>query len=137
MNDQFSYLLKRDFCGADILRNRKNIWSSNIHLPFNHWNENLVILGIPYGTQKYVNNFWGQKVFQLQNDVSNYNSFHYLTLQAKCIISKSILLPKLSYISSILTLPQKISEKINRLLVRFIVPHGKTFLNIDNLAAQY
>jgi len=34
--------------------NNQNIWSSTHHLPFNHWNENLVILGIPYGSQNYV-----------------------------------------------------------------------------------
>ena len=31
----------------------QNIWSSINHLPFNHWNENLVILRIQYSSQKY------------------------------------------------------------------------------------
>ena len=33
------------------------------NLPFNNWNKNLVILGVPYGSSKFIKDFWVEKLF--------------------------------------------------------------------------
>ena len=105
-------------------------------LPFNHWNQNSIILGIPYGSEEFVGNFWVDKFNAFKEEVSYFKSFHYLTMQAKAIISKSKLLPKISYLASTLVIPATIMAKIDNELLRFVVPHGKTFLTVENLAAN-
>ena len=45
-------------------------------------------------------------------------------------------MPKLSYYGSVLPVPFSVQEKINDTLLRFIVPHKKTFLKVENLAAR-
>ena len=62
------------------------------NLPFNHWNENMIILGIPYGSEEFINSFRKQKILDLNKEVVYFRSFHYHTLQAKAIISKSKLI---------------------------------------------
>ena len=46
-------------------------------------------------------------------------------------------MPKLSYLGSILPIPTDIHQKIDNKLLRFIVPHGKTFLDVSNLSANF
>ena len=106
------------------------------HLPFNHWNENTVILGVPYGSEQFVEEFWQTKFNEFKEEVAYFKSFHYLTFQAKVIISKSKLMPKLSYLASTLVIPSDIMGKIDNIMLKFVVPHGKTFLTIENLAAS-
>ena len=105
-------------------------------LPFNHWNSNVVILGIPYGNSDFLNHMWKEKLSELDNEVSYFQSYNYLTFQAKAIISKSKFLPKMSYVCSTLPTPKIIKEKIDDRLLRFVVPHKKTFLKIHNFAAK-
>ena len=105
-------------------------------LPFSHWNENLIILGIPYGSEQFIDSFWKQKILDLNKEVGYFRSFHYHTLQAKAIISKSKLMPKISYVGSVLPLPNLTKEKINDVMLGYVVPHKRTFLKIENLAAK-
>ena len=84
------------------------------HLPFGQWNENMIILGIPYGNEQYVNEFWKEKYENFDKDSRYYESFNSLTLQAKAIVSKSKLMPKLSYYGSVLPIPPSIQEKVNK-----------------------
>ena len=59
---------------------------TNMHdiqnLPFNIWNENMVILGIPFGTDRYIKEFWLDRYNSFAKEVSYFQSFSYLTLQA-------------------------------------------------------
>ena len=114
--------------------NRQNVHNIQ-HLPFDNWNKNMIILGIPYGTNNFLRQKWQDKFKELDKDISYFQSFKFLTYQAKAIISKSKLLPKVSYISSILPTPKEITEKIDDSLLRFVVPHKKTFLKVANFAA--
>ena len=106
------------------------------HLPFNHWNENIIVLGIPFGDTQFIKSFWKEKFEDFDKDAKYFQSFQYLTLQAKAVVSKSKLMPKLSYYGSVLPVPFSVQEKINDTLLRFIVPHKKTFLKVENLAAR-
>ena len=112
----------------------------NVHriqdLPYTHWNNNAIILGIPYGSESFIELFWKEKFQEFDQEIKFYKSFSYLTLQAKAIISKSKLLPKMSYVSSTLIMPNHIKSKIEDRMVKFIVPHGKTFLTIKELSAR-
>ena len=105
-------------------------------MPFDHWNENVVILGIPYGSENFVKGFWDKKLNDLKDEVAYFKSFHYLTLQAKAIISKSKLLPKMSYVGSTLIMPGEIMAKVDDSMLKFVGPHGKTFLTIENFAGS-
>ena len=106
------------------------------HLPFTHWNENTEILGIPFGNANFIEDFWKEKYIAFEQEAKFFQSFDYLTLQAKAILSKSKLLPKLSYYGSVLPIPPVIQGKINDALISFVVPHKKTFLKVENLAAR-
>ena len=112
----------------------------NIHqlenLPFEHWNENCIILGIPYGSDKFIEDFWREKFLEFEKEVRYFQSYNFLTLQAKSIISKSKLLPKLSYLGSVLPIPSNFKGRIDSKLLGFVVPHTRTFLKIENLAAN-
>ena len=96
----------------------------------------MLILGIPYGNDHFVDEFWKKKITQLKDEISYFNSFHFLTYQAKSIISKSKLLPVVSFVASTLCIPSHFHENINNMMLKFFVPHGKTFLSIDNLATN-
>ena len=94
-------------------------------LPFDHWNQNMVILGIPYGNNEYLTHMWQEKFSDLDNEITYFQSFKYLTFQAKAIISKSKFLPKMSYLSCVLPTPKVIKDKIDNRLLRLVVPHKK------------
>ena len=91
--------------------NRKNTHQIS-SLPFNHWNKNMIILGIPYGDRHFVKSFWNKKFENFDREAKYFQSFTYLTIQAKAIISKSILMPKLSYYGSVLPIPSDTKKKL-------------------------
>ena len=94
-----------------------------LHLPFKNWNSNMLILGIPFGSPDYIKEVLAEKYKDFEKEVNYFQSYIYLTLQAKAIISKSKILPKISYVASTLPLPSNINTKIDDRMVRFIVPH--------------
>ena len=57
-----------------------------------------------------------------------------MTYQAKAVISKSM--PKLSYLGSVLPMPNNIRTKVNERLLKFVIPHGRTFLDVNDLSAR-
>ena len=96
----------------------------------------MIILGIPFGTDEFIKNFWEQKLDDFKKEVNFFKSFHYHTLQAKAVISKSKLMPKIGYFGSVLPVPLNIQEKINDSILGYLIPHKRTFLKVENLAAQ-
>ena len=102
------------------------------NLPFNTWNQNMIILGIPFGTDDFIAKYWREKYLIFDREVSYFQSYKYLTLEARATISKSKLMPKLSYFGSVLPVPKDIQLRIDRRLLKFVVPHGKTFLTVNN-----
>ena len=134
LNIKFEIDRYREASGLQININKTKGFffnKQNVHniqdLPFEHWNDNMIILGIPYGTNEYVNNKWKEKFLELDNEITYFQSYKYLTIQAKAIISKTKFLPKMSYICSTLPTPKIIKDKIDDRLLRFVVPHKKTF----------
>ena len=113
---------------------------SNMHsvhnLPFNTWNEDIVILGIPYGSKQFIKKFWDEKYLSFAKETSFFQSYNYMTLQAKTIISKSKLMPKISYLGSVLPTPKDVKNKIDERLIRFVIPHNKTSLKVKDLCAK-
>ena len=118
-----------------IFFNRQNLHQIQ-NLPFSHRNENMVILGIPYGSDPYIDLMWQEKFSEFKKEVDYFQSYKFLTIQAKAIISKSKFLPKMSYISSVLPPPTIIREKIDDRLLQFVVPHKKSFLKVSDFAAK-
>ena len=45
-------------------------------------------------------------------------------------------MPKISYLGSVLPIPNDIRTKIDDRLLKLVVPHKKTFLNVQNLCAR-
>ena len=68
--------------------NNQNAHTIN-NLPSNHWNVNWFILGIPFGSEPYVNQYWYEKYCDFDKEVSYFQSYKFLTFQAKSLISKS------------------------------------------------
>ena len=46
----------------------------------------MVILGIPFGSEQFIKSFWDDRYKSFEKEVSYFQSFNYLTLQAKSII---------------------------------------------------
>ena len=57
----------------------------NIPLPSTNWNQNMKILGIPYGTSHYIKDHWKSIVIDVKNLLHTYNDV-YTTFDAKSII---------------------------------------------------
>ena len=106
-------------------------------LPAIKWNEETEILGVPYGINdaECREKKWDEIWKGIQSDVQYYNNFH-LTLDAKAVISKSKLLPKVSYFSSTVPIPERVQSKLNNIMLEFVVPHKKTFLCMDDFAMK-
>ena len=49
------------------------------NLPFNTWNQNMIILGIPYGSKTFIKNFWEEKYQIFEKEVSYFQSFKFMT----------------------------------------------------------
>ena len=93
------------------------------HLPLlsTNWNNNLKILGIPYGNKEYVHSFWKNIVKDLRSSISHYNNA-YSTFDAKSIITKSLILPKVSYAATVVDIPGDIKKSLDSLILKYIVP---------------
>ena len=113
---------------------------SQIHaiesLPLNpeNWNKPMEILGIPYGDDNWELSVWKNICKEIQSDLILYKEVGG-TFDAKAIISKTKVLPKISYIASMKIVPNEIKIKIDHMLMNYIVPHRKTFLKIADFAA--
>ena len=107
------------------------------HLPFpsSNWNVDMIILGIPYGKDVFVKDHWKgivndiKVVLQDSNDVYN-------TFDAKSIITKSIVLPKISYIATVYDIPREIKNSVETMIFRYIVPKGNIYHTLCDLAKK-
>ena len=67
----------------------------HLPLPSRNWNRNMKILGIPFGTKTFVEQFWKNALKDVKTLIADYNNA-YSTFDAKSIITKSLILPKIS-----------------------------------------
>ena len=93
------------------------------------------ILGIPYGRKEYVNDFWKNIVKDLRSTISDYNNV-YSTFDAKSVITKSLILPKVSYAATVVDIPGDIRKSIDTFILKYIIPKGKTYLDLFDLAQK-
>ena len=107
----------------------------HLPLPSTNWNVNMKILGIPYGDKNYVKQYWKDIVKDIQTSLTQYNEV-YSTFDAKSIITKSLVLPKVSYIATVLDIPNEIKRSIESLIFKYIIPKGKTFIDLFDLAQK-
>ena len=107
------------------------------HLPLasTNWNGNLKILGIPYGDKKHVKEFWKDITQSVQTSLTDYNEI-YSTFDAKSIITKSLVLPKVSYAATVLDIPADIKKSLDSMVFRYIIPKGKTDKSLYDLAQK-
>ena len=107
----------------------------HLPLPSTNWNVNLVILGIPYGNKSFVKQYWKDIVSDIRGCLADYNNV-YTTFDAKSIISKSLILPKISYVATVLDIPLEIKRSLESMIFRNIIPNGKTFVSLMDLAQK-
>jgi len=60
----------------------------------------------------------------------------YSTYDAKSIISKSLILPKVSYTATVLSIPNDVCNSLENLIVKYIIPRGKSMLSLTDLAQK-
>ena len=107
------------------------------YLPLNpsNWNCDLKILGIPFKSPGYVQNFWRNLLSSVQESVSRYNCV-YSTFDAKSIITKALILPKFLYVASVINIPPNIKQAIDRMVYRYIIPNGNMNIKLIDLAQK-
>ena len=105
------------------------------HLPNISWVSRLEVLGVHYGQPEFINAQWVEKLAVMKSEIQFFNSIGRNTLQDKFFLSKSKLLPLFSYVSNVHPIPNAIARKIDKLLLKFIVPHEKTFMDLFDFAA--
>ena len=117
-----------------VFFNKKNVLDVE-HLPGIQWVSRLKILGIHYGPTAYVNTQWMSKLKELKEEISFFQKAHRNTLQDKAILSKSKLLPIISYMGNVHSIPNNIVKQIDCILLKFIVSHDKTLMELHDFAA--
>ena len=90
-------------------------------LPSITWAENITVLKLNYGTDRYVQNRWNEMLDKFKSEIKYFSSTA-MTWKAKAIISKNKLLALLSYIGGTHVLPDRHRASIDKLLLKFFVP---------------
>ena len=117
-----------------IFYNKKNFLCIE-HLPNIKWVTRVKILGIHYGPLEFINAQWVEKIKEMKDEVRYYQLVGAKTLQGKAILSRSKLLPILSYMAGVHPIPPVFVSQIDNIMLRFIVGHEKTMLNLYHFAA--
>jgi len=116
-----------------IFNKSGNVNTDILPLPSSNWNCNLKILGIPYGSESFVANFWQNILQMVKTDLKQYQPV-YSTFDAKSIITKSLILPKVSYAASVINIPSNVKKNIDASVFRYVLPKGKFDTNLTMLA---
>ena len=107
------------------------------HLPLSieNWNKNMMILGIPYGDSKFVAEVWKDIVNEIRRSLTLYNETSH-TYDAKAIITKSLVLPKISYIATTLDIPLNIRKQVDNLILNFVTKGVTSYVTLFDLAQK-
>ena len=98
--------------------NKRNVFSVS-QLPGITWSENIEVLKICHGSENIIMKQWNEVLNDFKKSLQYYGATAF-TYNAKTIISRSFLLPKLSYLSMVYPIPKRIGQAIDKLLIRFI-----------------
>jgi len=109
-----------------IFNKSGNVNTNLLPLLSSNWNWNLNILGIPYGSESFVRKFWDNILQTVKSDLTQYQQV-YSTFDAKSIITKSLILPKVSYAATVLNIniPSNVKKSIDTSVFRYVLPKGK------------
>ena len=118
-----------------IFNKTGNVNTDFLPLPLSNWNQNLKILGIPYGSVRFVQKFWNDIISNVKSSMTHYGSV-YSNFDAKSIITKSLILPKLSYAATVLSIPNDIRKSIDISIFRFVIPKGDMRISLNELAQK-
>ena len=124
-------LVKRTCC-AVVDANKQNIVHQNA-LPNIDWVRNVEVLGVNFGSLEWVQEQWKRKLQICKNEVKFFKS-RSPTLDAKAMLSKFKLGSLFTYIGQVFNIPPTYEEKINDMLLRFIIPHRRTILSVQDLS---
>ena len=107
------------------------------HLPlrYNNWNRNMIILGVPYGDKDFIEQVWKNVMGDVTKSLSSYSEISH-TFDAKAIITKTLVLPKISYIATTLDIPKKIQTQVDNLVLNFVTKGVNTFIKLSDLAQK-
>jgi len=99
-------------------------------LPQISWNkEALNILGLVIGTAKSVEKNWKTKLKEFRNEAVKLSS-HVMTWNAKALLSKTKLLPLITYTRSTYIIPTKIKDNLRKKTEQFISGNSKLTIPI-------
>ena len=96
-------------------------------LPPIKWVENMLVLGVNFGKKEWENSQWESKFIDFKREIAFFKSKS-PTFDARAMLSKFKLCSVFSYIGNVFPVPERLREKIDDQMVKFMVPHGKTFL---------
>ena len=92
-------------------------------LPNITWVENMEILGINFGSVKWVNDQWENKLLDFEKDISFFqNQKSYFRCQSNAI-KVYLSYAQCFLIAQVFPVPLSLENKINDVLVSFVVPH--------------
>ena len=78
---------------------------------------------------------WKSIVIDVKNLLHTYNDV-YTTFDAKSIITKSLILPKVSYTATVLNIPSDIFRSLENLIVKYVIPKGNISIPLTELARK-
>ena len=116
-----------------VFYNKKNIICQNA-LPNISWVKNIEVLGVNnFGSLEWVQNQWESKLQTCKEEIKFFKS-RSPTYDAKAMLSKFKLGSLFTYIAQVFNIPPSFEYKINDMLIRFIIPHRRTILTVEDLS---
>ena len=105
---------------SGIFFNKTNVFTIS-QLPNISWREELTVLKINYGPDRWVQAQWNELLGRFRKEIV-YLGTTAMTMRAKAILSKNKLLAMMTYVCATLVMPDRIRASINKLVLKFIAP---------------
>ena len=115
-----------------VFYNKENIVCQNA-LPNICWVTNIEVLGVNFGSLDWVQSQWESKLQKCRDEIKFFKS-RSPTYDAKAMLSKFKLGSLFTYIAQVFSIPPSLENKINDMLLCFIVPHRRTILSVQDLS---
>ena len=107
----------------------------NTYVPDIDWVENVRVVKINFSPKSWVVNQWQEILTMFRNEIKFFKATAN-TFQAKAIVSKSKLLPKLTYMCSVHVMPTAFKNSINKAMLGFLVPFSSKNLLGEEIDGQ-
>jgi len=90
-------------------------------LPAIQWSSEFTCLKINYGQHLFINNMWTKRITKFMQELHFFSDTAF-TMKAKAALSKNKLFSLLSYIGTVHEIPLPFRKRIEKALLKFIVP---------------